>query len=147
VKRCLDVIGRSTGNLLFKILSYVLLGRTPARATAGGTFQFPDQTLLRAQSTRVSTDLVALGPSTHHSTPFSWLVVRSQRIGDSSEKVSPHSTRPEITLSERPAEVQPDTLNGKAGELAASQFLDALVPQRRLPLSPDRCSGDVRDDR
>ena len=86
MKRCLDEIGRSTGNFLFKILSYMLLGRTPARATAGGVFQFPDQTLLRTQSTRVSTDLLALGPSAHILSFCSWLVVRSKRIGDSSEK-------------------------------------------------------------
>jgi len=49
---------------------YVLLGRIPARATAGGAFQFPDQTPLRAQGTRVSTDLLTLGPSAHYSTPF-----------------------------------------------------------------------------
>src|SRR6266851_9567028 len=45
--------------------------------------------------------------------------------------------RQEITLPERPAEVQRDTLNVKAGEPVVSQLLDAPVPQRRFPLSPD----------
>jgi hypothetical protein len=63
-------------------------------------------------------------------------------------KKSPaHGLRQEITPPETMAEVQRDTLNGKAGGPAVSQLPDAPVLQRRLPLSPDRSSGSSRGDK
>ena len=43
-----------------------------------------------------------------------------------------------MALPKRLAEAQHDTLNVKVGEPVVSQRLDAPVPQRRFPLSPDR---------
>src|SRR6266496_1468686 len=65
----------------------------------------------------------------------------------SSEKVLPNRPKQEISLPERLAEGSRHILNGKVGEPAVSQILDAPVPQRRFPLSPDRWSGYSEDDR
>ena len=63
------------------------------------------------------------------------------------KKSPPHGLRQEITPPETMAEVQRDTLNGKAGGPAVSQLPDAPVLQRRLPLSPDRSSDSSRGDK
>src|SRR5260221_8932966 len=60
------------------------------------------------------------------------------------KKSPPHWPRQEIILPEPVAEVQRDTLNGKAGEPAVSQLPDAPVPQSSFPLSPGRWYSSVR---
>jgi len=50
---------RLTGNVLIKILSYVLL--TTVSATTGGAFPFPDQTSHRACRTSEGSDLLRRG--------------------------------------------------------------------------------------